>query len=95
MIRNGKNYFISSSEIVIGDIIIINEKINQTCPCDLILYETLIDIKVSSYLELYPENIRNMFEFNSLGIELPQGVYRKRGGFGILRKHIEDLDECN
>lgn len=54
---------IPASEIVIGDIIVLNHKINKICPCDLVLFETLIDIKVGSYLELFPEEIRNLFEF--------------------------------
>ena len=62
---------IPSSEIVIGDIIILNHRINKVCPCDLVLFETLIDLKVGSYLELFPEEIRSLFEFKNLGVELP------------------------
>ena len=86
---------IPSSEIVIGDIIILNHTINKVCPCDLVLFESLIDLKVGSYLELFPDEIRNLFEFKNLGVELPIGVYRKRGGFGILRNYIDVIEECN
>ena len=52
----------------------------------MILFESSGNLTVTSYLEIMDKEHQEMFEFRSLGEELPPGACTKRGGFGLLDK---------
>ena len=86
VVRHGLNHLMQANQIVIGDIVRVSKDISSVTPCDMIILETSGQFTVSSYLEIMDKPHLDMFEYRTLGEELPPGACIKRGGFGLLGK---------
>ena len=84
VVRHGKNHIIYAPDIVIGDVVYINAKETKVVPCDMIIFESSGQLRVTSYLEIFDKEHQEMFEFRILGEELPPGACMKRGGFAPM-----------